>query len=795
MDKHYKALELEKILELLAAHTTCDDARQAALELEPVHKLSAVQTLLDQTADAHMLMAKHGAPNFGGLRNVNNAVSRAEAGGVLNISELLYIAEDLRVIRSLSNWHQDSAIKTHIDGFFDALMPNKFLEEKITSAIISEEEISDNASPELYDIRRKIRAASAKVREKLDKMTHSQSVAKYLREPIVTMRNGRYVVPVKLENRGDVSGLVHDTSSSGATVFVEPTAVVEANNEIKVLQSKEKDEIDRILAELSALAGSFASSIKSSYENAVSLNLIFAKARLAYDMKAAVPELNDSGIINLRKARHPLIDKDKVVATDIRLGEEFDTLVITGPNTGGKTVSIKTIGLLTLMTMCGLMIPVADRSKIAVFDRVLADIGDEQSIEQSLSTFSAHMTNIIGIIKSADDKSLVLIDELGAGTDPVEGAALATAILERLHLQGAKVAATTHYAELKAYALSTPRIENGCCEFDVSTLRPTYRLLIGVPGRSNAFAISTRLGMDSMIVDRAKELVSSENTRFEDVVESLEKSRQEFETKKEEAESLKAQAEIDRVKAREYKESIDELREKEIEKARSEALRIVERAKRASHALLFDLDEFKKEKSKTSDANELARRARQQIKKSLGELDEITNPVIARFEDPEEYVLPRELRIGDRVIIGDIGNEAEVVALEDKNGLITVQAGLFKTRVKKENLRLISGKKKQNANKARAVRPPHDDSRLSATGKTECDLRGMNVEDGIMEVDRFIDHSLRMGIGEISIIHGKGTGVLRKGIQDYLRHNPAVKSFRLGTFGEGESGVTIVTLK
>lgn len=794
MDKHFRALELEKILELLAAHTTCDDARQAALELEPKTKLSAVQTLLDQTADAHMLMAKFGAPNFGGLRNVNNAVSRAEAGGVLNIPELLYIAEDLRVIRSLSNWHSDSSVKTHIDGFFAALMPNKFLEDKITTAIISEEEISDNASPELYDIRRKIRAASARVREKLDKMTHSQSVSKYLREPIVTMRNGRYVVPVKIENRGDVSGLVHDTSSSGATVFVEPTAVVEANNEIKVLQGKEKDEIDRILAELSSLAGSFASSVKSSYENAVTLNLIFAKAKLAYDMKAAVPQLNDRGIINLKKARHPLIDKDKVVATDIRLGDEFDTLVITGPNTGGKTVSIKTIGLLALMTMCGLMIPVADRSEISVFDRVLADIGDEQSIEQSLSTFSAHMTNIIDIIKTADENSLVLIDELGAGTDPVEGAALATAILERLHFQGAKVAATTHYAELKAYALSTPRIENGCCEFDVSTLRPTYRLLIGVPGRSNAFAISSRLGMASDIVERAKELVSSENTRFEDVVENLEKSRQEFETKKEEAESLKAQAEIDRAKAKEYKESIDELREKEIEKARSEALRIVERAKRASHALLFDLDEFKKEKSKTNDAGELARRARQQIKKSLGELDEITNPVISKFEDPEEYVLPRELKIGDRVVIRDIGNEAEVVALEDKNGLVTVQAGLLKTRVKKENLRLVSGKKKSQP-KTRTVRPPRDESRLSASAKTECDLRGMNVEEGIMEVDRFIDHSLRMGINEVSIIHGKGTGVLRKGIQDYLRHNPAVKSFRLGTFGEGESGVTIVTLK
>ncbi len=795
MNKHYISLELDKILEMLASHTTCDDAREMALSLEPKTSLIAVSTLLGQTADAHSLMAKVGAPSFGGLKNVNNALSRADAGGVLNTSELLAIAEDLRVIRILSSWRGESEIKTRLDGYFETLMPNKFLEEKITTAITGDEEISDNASPELYDIRRKIRIASSRVRERLDKMIHSASVQKFLREPIVTQRNGRYVVPVRVEHRGEVSGLVHDTSSSGATVFVEPTAVVEANNEIKVLQGREKDEIERILAELSAMAGSFAASIKSSYENAVYLNLIFAKARLAYDMKAGVPELNDKGIIRLIKARHPLIDKDRVVATDINLGESFDTLVITGPNTGGKTVSIKTVGLLTLMTMCGLMIPAADGSSVSVFRNILADIGDEQSIEQSLSTFSAHMTNIISILEIADESSLVLIDELGAGTDPVEGAALAMAILEQLHIQGAKIAATTHYAELKAYALETDRIENGCCEFDVKTLRPTYRLLIGVPGRSNAFAISARLGMDEGIVDRARELVSGENARFENVVENLEKRRQELETKTDEMERLKAQAESDRKKAREYRESIDEMREKEIEKARGEALRIVEQARRAAHSLMFEIDEFRKEKSSAEDRNELARRARQQMKRSLGELDEITNPVIEKFDDGEEYVLPRPLKIGDRVLINDIGSEGEVVSTEDKNGLITVQTGLLKTRVKKENLRLLGERKKAPDKKMRTVRTAGVGSEMTKTAGTECDIRGLNVEEGILEVDRFIDRSMRLGIGEITIIHGKGTGVLRKGIQDYLRKNPAVKSFRLGSFGEGESGVTIAVLK
>ncbi|MBR3096068.1 MAG: endonuclease MutS2, partial [Clostridia bacterium] len=544
MNKHRLALEFDKILERLSERACCPEARELVASLRPVHTLYEAQALMNQTGDAHKLLARFGGPAFGGLKNVNNALHRADAGSVLSMRELLDIAETLRVIRSLTQWRATNAgVESCLDALFGALMPNKYLEDAITTAILSEDEMADNASPELADIRRKIRQQESKVREQLDKMTRSQRYRDALQDAIVTIRNGRFVLPVKSEHRSEVPGLVHDTSSSGATVFIEPMAVVEANNEIKVLLSKERDEMDRILSALSVEAGSFADSIKNSFECAVEINVIFAKAQLAYSMNAAVPKLNDQGIIELHHARHPLLNKDKAVAVDIRLGREFDTLVITGPNTGGKTVSIKTIGLLSAMASCGLMIPARETSEISVFGQILADIGDEQSIEQSLSTFSAHMTNIIDILSRADDDSLVLIDELGAGTDPVEGAALAMAILETLAQKGAKIAATTHYAELKAYALQTERVENACCEFDVATLRPTYRLLIGMPGRSNAFAISERLGMDKAIVDRAAELISAENTKFEDVIETLEDSRRKLEEERSEAFEQAQQAE------------------------------------------------------------------------------------------------------------------------------------------------------------------------------------------------------------------------------------------------------------
>lgn len=794
MNRDYIALDLDKILERLSSFVCSEDGKSEIEKLEPQTGLASAQALLNQTADAHMLMARFGAPSFGGLKNVNNALARANAGSVLSMRELLDVAEVLRSIRGITQWRsKNDGVRCSIDIYFDALTPNKYLEDKITSAIISEDEMSDNASPALYDIRRKIRAASSKVRDRLDKMIRSSQYQKALREAIVTMRNGRYVVPVKIEHRGEISGLVHDTSSSGATVFIEPAGVVEANNEIKVLQGKEQEEIDRILFDLSAEAGSFYDGIKSSYECAVELDVIFAKAKLAYDMKAMTPALNDSGRIILNKARHPLIDPKKVVATDIRLGTDFDSLIITGPNTGGKTVSIKTLGLFSLMAMCGLMIPAGDRSELSVFDRVFADIGDEQSIEQSLSTFSSHMTNIVRIINSSNDRSLVLIDELGAGTDPVEGAALAMAVLERIHEKGAKIAATTHYAELKVYALETPGVENGCCEFDVASLKPTYRLLIGVPGRSNAFAISARLGIESSVIERAKDLVSNENASFEDVIESLEKSRQDYEAKKNEAESIRIEAAKAKADAQKYKDSIEELRKKELEKAQQQAARIVEQAKRSAYALVSELEQLKKESAKAADKAEAARRAKQLLKKSLGEFDDITNPVTAALADESNYIVPTSIQIGDEVLLADIGKTATVTALENKKGEVEVLAGIIKMRTPKSNLRL--SKNRRTEKKQTAPKKAQHEFKVAGAEKTECDLRGMNVEEGIMELERHLDRCMRLGLNEISVIHGKGTGVLRRGIQDYLRKCKYVKSFRLGTFGEGESGVTIVTLK
>lgn len=793
-DKHAKSIEFDKVLEQLAEFTSCDDASYNAMHLKPESNLDLARALLNQTVDAHMLLARFGGPSFGGLKNVNNALSRANAGSVLNTRELLDIGGVLRVIRTLSSWRASNAgVQSVLDPLFNALVPNKFLETAIFNAIISEEEISDNASPTLADIRRKIRRQEAKVREQLEKFSRSQSHSKYLQENIITQRNGRYVVPVKSEHRNEVAGLVHDTSASGATVFIEPMAVVEANNEIRVLQTKEREEIERILAELSASAGDFAQSIKNSYECAVELNLIFAKAQYAYKLKAAPPILNDKGIINLRAARHPLIDAKKVVPVDIMLGGDFDTLVITGPNTGGKTVSIKTLGLLSMMAMCGMMIPAGDRSEISVFNKILSDIGDEQSIEQSLSTFSAHMKTIIEIFNEADENSLILIDELGAGTDPVEGAALAIAILEALHFKGAKIAATTHYAELKAYALETPRVENGCCEFDVATLRPTYRLLIGVPGKSNALAISEKLGLEASVISRASELVSTENKAFENVVDRLEETRRNMENELERAKQLADKANKEKINAEKLKEEINSLREKELEKARSQALKVVENAKREAYSLMQELEKLRKEQQKTKDATELARRAKSLVRKGLDSIDSAADPIIAVDDDDKDYVLPRALVTGDTVIIRDIAKTAKVLSPADKNGNVEVQAGSIKTRVKLANLKLCENTPKKK--EVRSTAKLQGESRLNMAASTRLDLRGMTVDDCLIELDRFIDMGLRTGLNEFTVVHGKGTGALRSAVTRYLKASPYVKSSRLGVYGEGEDGVTIVVLK
>lgn len=796
MNKHFLSLELDKVLVRLAEFTACEDARELAMQLTPETDLAMAQSLMNQTRDAHMLLARFGGPSFGGLRNVSNALRRAQAGSVLNMRELLDIASVLRAIRGLSNWRDSNAgVESVLDSLFGALTPNKYLEDAISNAILSEDEMADNASAELASIRRKIRVQESKIREQLEKMTRSSNYSKYLQENIITMRNGRYVVPVKSEHRADVPGLVHDTSSSGATVFIEPMAVVSANNEIKVLQSAERDEIDRILLELSVSAGSFCDAIENSYACAVELNVIFAKAQLAYSMKAAVPELNDKGIIDLKAARHPLIDPKKVVPVDIRLGEDFSTLVITGPNTGGKTVSIKTLGLLSLMAMCGLMLPVRDQSRISVFREVLSDIGDEQSIEQSLSTFSAHMTNIIDILERTDDRSLVLIDELGAGTDPVEGAALAMAVLEHLAAKGARIAATTHYAELKAYALQTPGVENGCCEFDVQTLRPTYRLLIGVPGRSNAFAISERLGMRKEVVDRARELVDDSNIRFEDVVDKLELSRLNMEKERENAEAISRDADAALQEARRIRDEALAQRDKELENAKSQALRITEQARREANALLTELEKLRKERDKTKDAAELARRARRVVRRGVDAIDAATDPVVSLYDPDEPYELPRALEVGDNVLIASLGKQAKVLSLPDRNNNVEVMAGTAKMRIKLAELRLVTEQPKQEKKGGRRVPGTTGERELHLVAETRLDLRGMMVDDCLIELDRFIDHALRSGVTDFTVVHGKGTGALRSAVRQYLKKSPYVKTSRPGLYGEGEDGVTIVTLK
>ena len=783
MDKHTKALELDKILEMVAEECSSQDGAQLARELEPVHTAAEAQWLLGETDAAFVAMAKYGAPSFYGMKNVTNPLRRAQAGGGLGLRELLDIGATLRTIRGLTQWWGKSGnVTTALSPRFEVLAPNKYLEEKIFTCIVNEEEVADNASPALASIRRKIRAASQRVRDQLDKLIHSQAHQKHLQESIVTQRGGRYVVPVKAEFRGEVPGLVHDTSASGATVFVEPMSVVEANNEIRVLRSDEQDEIARILLELSGEAGSFADSIIESYHYAVELDLIFAKAQVAYKMKAVVPQVGEDGKIALHAARHPLIAKEKVVPTDITLGVEFDTLIITGPNTGGKTVALKTIGLLTLMAMCGLMIPAGEGSRVAVFRHILADIGDEQSIEQSLSTFSSHMVNIIHIFEVADNSSLILLDELGAGTDPVEGAALAEAIIQELRGRGVRLACTTHYAELKAYAIQTPGVENGSCEFDVATLRPTYRLLIGVPGKSNAFAITQRLGMDPSIVDRARKLVSEESNAFEQVVSRLEEDRRKMEDELETLRESAAKAKENAQEAQRLKEEAESQAKKEIEQARQEAAQIVQKTRQRADALVNELEELRRQKNKQLSAEQKAR-----LRSGMRELESSADPVRKRRDD--HYTLPRPLVVGDEVLLYDIDKSATVLELP-KDDTVLVQAGIIKTRVPLSNVRLVSKrqlKKQQGRSVTKSVSTPEI--------STSLDIRGQNVEEALMEVDAFLDRASRMHLPLVTIIHGKGTGVLRSAVQQHLRRCSQVKSFRLGVYGEGENGVTIAELK
>ena len=749
--------------------------------------------LLDQTDAARNLIGLRGSPSFSGVKPVAEALDRADRGGALNTRELLTIADLLTAARRAKEYFNDEAAeKTAIDHLFLSLHGNRFLEEKIKRAIPDEDTIADAASTELADIRRHMRAAQAKSRQILQKIISSPSYGKILQETIITQRDGRFVVPVKAEHKGDLPGLVHDISSTGATLFVEPMGVVQANNEYIELQAKEQKEIDRILAEFSAEAAAHREDIQWDYDTLVHLDLIFARGQLSYKMNAVRPEVRRDGAIHLRKARHPLLDPKTAVPIDIELGDSFDTLVITGPNTGGKTVTLKTLGLLTLMTQCGLHIPAADRSAVSVYERVLADIGDEQSIEQSLSTFSAHMVNIVEILKEADRHSLVLFDELGAGTDPVEGAALAIAVIQHVRRLGAKVAATTHYAELKTFAMTTAGVENASCEFDVETLAPTYRLLIGIPGKSNAFAISRRLGLPEDVIAAAQGQMSGESVRFEDILTQLEEKRQALEKREQEADRLLRQREEDARRAREFREQMERAKDNARSRGEAEAKRILRDARTAADQVFQELSEMRKAQAKAErmlNENE----ARAALRRTLNEAEEAVSRRDARQEPIPKPSRP--IRAGDLVEIPGVKTPAEVVSV-GKDGTLQLKAGILKMKAKVDEVRLIEDDERAARKKTPSVTIRQNaDRALRASAARELDIRGMETLEAESVVENFISAAVMGKLETVTIIHGKGTGALRKAVHDILRRNKAVKSFRLGVYGEGESGVTVVTLK
>ncbi len=792
-DKSLRTLELPRVLELLSEQAVSAEAKQRALRIRPETEPEEVLRLLDQTDAARNLIGLRGSPSFSGVKPVAETLDRADRGGALNTRELLTIADLLTAARRAKEYFNDEAAeKTAIDHLFLSLHGNRFLEEKIKRAIPDEDTIADAASTELADIRRHMRAAQAKSRQILQRIISSPSYGKILQETIITQRDGRFVVPVKAEHKGDLPGLVHDISSTGATLFVEPMGVVQANNEFIELQAKEQKEIDRILAEFSAEAAAHREDIQWDYDTLVHLDLIFARGQLSYKMNAVRPEVRRDGAIHLRKARHPLLDPKTAVPIDIELGDTFDTLVITGPNTGGKTVTLKTLGLLTLMTQCGLHIPAADRSAVSVYERVLADIGDEQSIEQSLSTFSAHMVNIVEILKEADRHSLVLFDELGAGTDPVEGAALAIAVIQHVRHLGARVAATTHYAELKTFAMTTAGVENASCEFDVETLAPTYRLLIGIPGKSNAFAISRRLGLPEDVIAAAQEQMSGESVRFEDILTQLEEKRQALEKREQEADRLLRQREEDARKAREFRDQMERAKDNARGRGEAEAKRILRDARAAADQVFQELSEMRKAQARADRAlNE--NEARAALRRTLNEAEEAVSKRDARQEPIPKPSRP--IRAGDLVEFPGVRQPAEVVSV-GKDGTLQLKAGILKMKAKADEVRLIEDDERAARKKTPSVTIRQNaDRALRASAARELDIRGMETLEAESVVENFLSAAVMGKLETVTIIHGKGTGALRKAVHDILRRNKAVKSFRLGVYGEGESGVTVVTLK
>lgn len=790
--KALSVLEFDKIREQLSLHAPTDGARAKALSLMPSEYYDVVVRRQRETADARRLIACKGYPPFVGDAGVEEAVGRAEKGATLTPRELLSVATVLRSARHLIEYCDGKEFETALDVYFSRLIAVRPLEERVTRVIIGEDMIADEASPALADIRRRIRAANNRIKDTLATYIGGAR-QKYLQENLVTMRNGRYVIPVKAEYRGEIKGLVHDTSSSGATVFIEPLAVVEANNELRELAGREAAEIERILGELSAECTAHSGAILADCFNMTEIAFAYTCAAYADAIGANPPHVVEEKRICISAGRHPLIDRTRVVPINISLGGEFDTLIITGPNTGGKTVALKTLGLFALMTQAGLQLPAGEDTVMGVFSEVLADIGDEQSIEQSLSTFSAHMVNIVDIIGRVSDRSLVLFDELGAGTDPIEGAALAEAILEEMRSRGALSASTTHYAELKVYALETEGVQNASCEFDVETLRPTYRLIVGVPGKSNAFAISEKLGLSADIIRRADAHLTGDSKRFEAVISQLEASRIEMERERDEAARLRREYEEYKVTAERRLRERTAASEKEIASALTRARQLLDSARAGSEYIFRELDDLRKKQNAANFAEELSRAkaaVRERLREGNAQYDR------AEFREislDDEYVLPRPLKVGDRVFLVNYHQEGVVSAISEKDGKVTVQAGILKAKVAIADLRLL-----EEGQKVRVQEPkpaPRARPVVKADFHPEVDVRGMIGDDAWFIVDKYLDDAIMAGVHTVRIIHGKGTGALRRAIGQYLRGDRRVDSYRMGAYGEGDAGVTVVELK
>ncbi|MDO4838335.1 MAG: endonuclease MutS2 [Clostridia bacterium] len=782
-ERTLRVLEFTKIRERLAEKALTPMGAEKCRSLVPSQDMSEVLLWQQETEEANVVLTYFGGHPLISYGDVRPFLALCDKGATLSPKALLGIAELLRACRAArTSLITDRDNTPHLRQRAEGLSSLRNVEQDITDAILSEDEIADRASNELMNIRRHLRGATERIKEKLNQMTHNPTIAKYLQDPIVTMRNDRYVLPVRAEHRGDVPGLVHDQSASGATLFIEPLAAVEMGNELKQWEAKEKQEIERILAALSAEIAPYAQTLKEDVERLSELDFIFCKGLLAREMHAVTPKLNKDGFINILRGRHPLIDPDKVVPSNLWMGKDFTTLVITGPNTGGKTVTLKTVGLFTLMAQAGLQIPADFGTELAVFEQVFADIGDEQSIEQSLSTFSGHMTNIVEIMREVTPRDLVLFDELGAGTDPTEGAALAQSILQRLLDIHVRTLATTHYSELKAFALSTKGVENASVEFNVETLRPTYRLSIGVPGKSNAFEISRKLGLSESLIENAKELLSGESIRFEDVIANAEYHRQVAEKERQLAEEAAKETTRLRDEAEKLRKQMEDKRETTLRKTKEDARRILEQARRESESILADMKRLKK----NADAPEREAAAlKRKLEKDIDSLSEGLKQKVDTVTPP-----PKTVKIGDEVEILTLNTRGTVLAPPDAKGEVQLQAGILKLKAHLSQLRLV----KEEKPKVKTVVHAQTGSMTRAV-RTECDIRGMAVDEAIPVVDQFLDEAVLSALNEVSVIHGKGTGVLRSGIQQHLRHHPHVKSFRLGVYGEGESGVTVVTLK